>query len=100
MLHSPGCGTAFDPLHPNVVSKVFQRLIDRSELPRIRLHDLRDGHATHLLAAGVNIKVVSERLGHASRSFTLDVYAHVLPGHQADAAAAVSALVDAAVTIS
>jgi integrase len=47
----------------------------------------------------VNVKVVSERLGHASTSFTLDVYAHVLPGQQADAAAAAAALVDAAVTI-
>ena len=51
-----------------------------------------------MLAAGVNVKVVSERLGHASTSFTLDVYAHVLPGQQADAVAAVSARVDAAVT--
>jgi integrase len=78
-----------DPMHPNVVSKVFARLVKRSELPRVRLHDLRDGHATHMLAAGVNVKVVSERLGHASTSFTLDVYAHVLPSQQADAAAAV-----------
>jgi integrase len=51
-------------------------------------------HATHLLAAGVNPKVVSDRLGHASVAFTLDVYGHVLPGQQADAAAAVAALVD------
>jgi len=37
---------------------------------------------------------VSERLGHSSVSFTLDVYAHVMPGQQADAAAAVAAMVD------
>ena len=61
---------------------------------RVRLHDLRHAHASHLLAAGVNVKVVSERLGHASVAFTLDVYGHVLPGQQADAAAAVAALVD------
>lgn len=60
----------------------------------MRLHDLRHAHASHLLAAGVNVKVVSERLGHASVAFTLDVYGHVLPGQQADAAAAVAALVD------
>jgi integrase len=62
--------------------------------PRVRFHDLRHTHATQLLAAGVNIKVVSERLGHASVAFTLDTYAHVMPGQQADAADAVSALVD------
>jgi hypothetical protein len=40
----------------------------------VHLHSLRHSHATHLLAAGTNIKVVSDRLGHASTSFTLDVY--------------------------
>ena len=90
--------------HPNSISQAFDRLVSpvrkatREELdrrpPRIRFHDLRHTHATQLLAAGVNIKVVSERLGHASVAFTLDTYAHVMPGQQADAAAAVSALVD------
>jgi integrase len=80
--------------HPDTVSQAFDRLVTSSPLPRIRLHDLRHSHATHLLAAGVNVKVISERLGHASVSFTLDTYAHVMPGQQADAAAAVSALVD------
>lgn len=51
-------------------------------------------HATHLLASGVNVKVVSERLGHASVSFTLDVFGHVMPDQQASAAAAVAAPVD------
>ena len=55
-------------------------------LPRIRFHDLRQTHATHLLAAGTNVRVVSERLGHASVPFTLDVYAHALPGQQVAAA--------------
>ena len=57
------------------------------DLPRIRLHDLRYTHATILLQQGINPKVVSERLGHASVSFTMDVYQHVLPGMQAQAAA-------------
>ena len=48
-----------------------------------------------LLASGVNVKVVSERLGHASVAFTLDVYAHTMPGQQADAAAQVAAMIDA-----
>jgi integrase len=80
--------------HPDVITRGFVRLVERSGLPGIRLHDLRHTHATHLLAAGGNVRVVSERLGHASTAFTLDVYGHVLPGQQADAAAAVAALVD------
>ncbi len=50
-------------------------------------------HASHLLVAGVNVKVSSERLGHASAAFTMDIYVHVIPGQQADASSAVSALV-------
>ena len=80
--------------HPDVVSRAFERLVVSTGLPRVRLHDLRHAHASHLLAAGANVKVVSERLGHASVAFTLDVYAHVMPSQQADAAAAVAALVD------
>ena len=80
--------------HPDVVSRAFERLVASAGLPRVRFHDLRHAHASHLLAAGVNVKVVSERLGHASVAFTLDVYSHVMPGQQADAAAAVAALVD------
>src|SRR5918994_3701794 len=82
------------PLNPDTISQWFERVVRRSSLPRIRLHDLRHTHATHLLAAGVNVKIVSERLGHASTSFTLDTYGHVMPGQQATAAAAVAALVD------
>jgi integrase len=83
------------PWNPDAVGRSFTREVDRTNLPRIRFHDLRHSHATHLLAAGTNVKLVSERLGHATVAFTLDVYGHVLPGQQADAAAAVAALVDA-----
>lgn len=58
-------------------------------LPEIRFHDLRHSHATLLLISGVNAKIVSERLGHSRTSFTQDVYQHVLPHMQDDAAAAV-----------
>ena len=54
-------------------------------VPRLRLHDLRHTHATLLLKAGVPIKVVSERLGHATPGFTMATYQHVLPGMQAEA---------------
>jgi integrase len=82
------------PWNPDTISQAFTRIVGASTLPRIRFHDLRHSHASHLLAAGVNVKVVSERLGHASVAFTLDTYAHVMPGQQAGAAAAVAALVD------
>lgn len=45
--------------------------------------------------AGVNVNLVSERLGHASVSFTLDTYAHVMSGQQAEAAAVAAALLKA-----
>lgn len=82
------------PLNPDTITQWLERTVRRSELPRLRLHDLRHTHATHLLAAGVKVKIVSERLGHASVAFTLHTYGHVLPGQQASAAAAVAALVD------
>lgn len=66
-------------LHPDRVSKMFDEHVRRSGLPRIRLHDLRHTHATIALQAGVHPKIVSERVGHASTSFTLDVYSHANP---------------------
>ncbi|MBW3665737.1 MAG: site-specific integrase [Actinobacteria bacterium] len=72
-------------LNPMNISAAFRRLVRRLDVPNIRLHDLRHTHATLLLEAGVPIKVVSERLGHASVQATLEVYAHVLPAMEADA---------------
>jgi integrase len=64
-------------------------LARNSILPRIRFHDLRHAHATHLLSSGVHPKVASGRLGHSEVGITLDLYSHVLPNMQADAAALV-----------
>jgi len=80
-------------LHPQTFSQVFERLIAKSDLPRIRLHDLRHTHATIALRAGVPAKVISERLGHENPAFTMKQYAHVIPGMQADAARLVADLV-------
>jgi integrase len=63
-------------------------------LPRIRFHDVRHTHATLMLKAGVHPKVVSERLGHATPGFTMNVYQHVVPGMQAEAADAFGRLLD------
>lgn len=84
--------TAVRPI-PDLFSQTFDRHLAKSTLPRIRLHDLRHTHASILLKAGVPVKVVSERLGHSSPAFTMTVYQHVLPGMQADAAAAFSNVV-------
>jgi integrase len=73
--------------NPEHVSRQFARDLSRCpEMPPIRLHDLRHTHATILLLAGVPVHVVSQRLGHASPTITLSVYAHVMPGNQRDAA--------------
>ncbi|HEX8771274.1 MAG TPA: tyrosine-type recombinase/integrase [Acidimicrobiales bacterium] len=82
------------PVHADHVAQRFTRLLRASGRPVIRLHDLRHTHATLLLKAGVPVKVVSERLGHASPAFTMNVYQHVLPGMQAEAAATFARLVE------
>ena len=81
------------PLHPDYVSAAFRRAVARLDVQTVRLHDLRHTWASLALGAGVNPKIVSERLGHATVGFTLDVYSHVMPGLQEDAAATVAALV-------
>jgi integrase len=60
-------------------------LLVKANLPDIRLYDLRHTTATLLLSAGLNPKIVSERLGHASIVLTLDTYSHVLPTMQREA---------------
>ncbi len=88
----------YDLVFPNTIGRPvddshlrrreFQPLLKRAGLPRIRFHDLRHTAATLLLRQGVNPKIVSEMLGHASVSITLDLYSHVLPDMQQVAAEA------------
>jgi integrase len=68
--------------------RAYNRVIKSAGLERIRPHDLRHSAATLLLLQGVPVKVVSEMLGHASTAITMDLYSHVLPDMQRDAAAA------------
>ncbi|SHH48558.1 site-specific integrase [Clostridium intestinale] len=70
---------------PDYVSKTFQKLIKQYNFKKIRFHDLRHTHATLLLQQGTHSKIVSERLGHANISMTLDIYSHVLPNMQLEA---------------
>ncbi len=73
-------------IDPDTISHSFSDIIKRAGLPHMRFHDLRHTHATLMLKQGVHPKVVSERLGHASITITLDTYSHVLPGLQEEAA--------------
>ena len=70
-----------------------RKAIREAMLPDIRLHDLRHTHATLALRAGIHPKVVSERLGHATVSITLDTYSHAIPAMQEEAAAKIAGLV-------
>ena len=77
------------PMQPRSLTHAWDQFRARTMLPRIRFHDLRHSHATHLLAGNVHPKIASERLGHSKVGITLDLYSHVLPGMQADAVARV-----------
>ena len=79
-------------IHPERFSRWFARHCRRSGLPAVRLHDVRHAYVTALLSAGVPLKVVSQRVGHASPTVTMTIYQHVLSGDD-EAAAAVGARV-------
>jgi integrase len=78
-----GSGRFFSP---DVVLYRFGKLLREVGLPHMRFHDLRHSAATILLVAGVHPKVVQERMGHSTIAMTLDVYSHVLPSMQQEAA--------------
>ena len=101
--------------HPDRISREFfrrsdrfERILDRGpvnsresarvtavDIPNIRLHDRRHTWATLAMRSGVPPKVVQERLGHAKISITLDIYSHVLPGMQREAADLIAGEIDA-----
>jgi integrase len=86
------------PLQPHSLGQEWVRfLAGCTTLPRIRFHDLRHAHATHMLASGVHPKIASERLGHSKVGITLDLYSHVLPNMQTDAVAVVDDALKAAI---
>lgn len=74
------------PLSHSAVHHPFKRIMGRLGHKTLRLHDLRHTHASILLANGADVKLVSERLGHASPVMTLGIYSHVLPGRGKDVA--------------
>ena len=96
------------PTPPGYVTAAFRRLIDKVRFPEdahlpdadrrrlrhVRLHDLRHGQASLMLAAGVPLAVVSKRLGHSTVAITADTYSHLLEGVGRDAANRAAALVE------
>jgi integrase len=80
------CNTTGGLLHRPNVRRTFNAILKTAGLPAIRFHDLRHTAATLMLAANINAKVVQETLGHASIKTTIDLYSHVLPTMQREAA--------------
>ncbi len=74
------------PWPPSAFTSAYRDLLRSQGIRNITFHSLRHCHASQLLKAGVSPKVISERLGHSKVGFTLDVYAHLLPGMDEDAA--------------
>ena len=78
---------------PNKTDKIFylskdslKRQLDtackKAGVPRIRVHDLRHSHASYLLSNGVNIVILSRRLGHEKVQTTLNIYCHICPSSE------------------
>jgi integrase len=82
-----------DPLQPKDITDLFGELVDAAGLRRIRLHDLRHGHASLMLASGTDMSVVSKRIGHSTITLTVDTYSHLLEGVGRQAAEKAAALV-------
>jgi integrase len=76
----------------NLHRRSWKPLLERAKLPHVPFHALRHTAATLALAAGVNPKVVQERLGHSSIALTLDTYSHAVPTLGRDAAARLDAV--------
>jgi integrase len=89
--------------HTKLYACISDAIISANQIPiyeragsSVRLHGLRHSHASHLLAENVHPKIVQERLGHYSIAITMDIYSHLMPNMQADAAAKVDAALRAA----
>ena len=80
------CHPGGAPLDPDQVTKEFKKMAKKARFEDLRLHDLRHTHASLMLAEGVHLKVTSERLGHSSTNTTGNLYSHVQPTVQKQAA--------------
>ena len=83
-----------EALRPDSVTQMFERLRRECGLEGLRFHSLRHFHATQLVAAGVDVRTVAGRLGHASPAVTLSVYSAFLPVRDRDAADVIDRIID------
>jgi integrase len=91
LIISTSIGTSINPAN---VSRSFNSLVKAAGVPRIRVHDLRHTAASLMLRAGVPVKQISERLGHANVRITLDTYAHLMADAHDLAAEAMSRILN------
>ena len=82
------------PIQPRSLTHVMSAFLEEWG---VTLHKLRHSHASHMLASNIHPKVVQERLGHSSIAITLDIYSHLMPNMQGDAAATVDGVLRAAI---
>jgi integrase len=77
-------------LHADTITRRFNRLVDLAGMRRIRLHDIRHTYAILSLDSGVHAEIVSDRIGHAHESITVQIYGHCSTGHDREAAEVVA----------
>jgi integrase len=87
-----------EPRKPNAVTKEWNRTATLAKQTQATLHSLRHTHASHLIAAGLDILTISRRLGHGSPAITLAVYGHLFPQTDDRAAQAIEAAMASART--
>lgn len=73
-------------IFPSNLTKTYIKDVKKSGLPHIAFHSMRHTHATMLIEKNINVKIISERLGHSKVAITLDIYSHVLPSMQEEVA--------------
>ena len=67
------------PFYPGTLNFYLNKALERANLPKFRMHDIRHTFASLMVAQGTSVKVVQELLRHATVQMTLDTYTHVLP---------------------
>ena len=73
-------------MYPDTISKWFTEFIEKNGFPKVSLHSLRHSNASMMIAEGVDIRTVSQRLGHADTSTTLNIYTHAMKSRDLEAA--------------
>lgn len=82
------------PIHPDSITNWFHDFIKKTDIPNIHIHSLRHTNATLLIAEGINVRLVSQMLGHAQTSTTMNIYAHAIQSEQAKAAEKLGDILD------